>query len=276
MSVRASIMNRGRTFLLVLVAWCSFTLLVPNLGFAQMYVGVYGGAAFPSEAETSARSLLFQEITNEAAEDGVVVSSLSINIEDTEFDPGWLIGGRVGYWLLDYPFLALEGELRWSFPKISKQSVALKTSYLANGTSVSPTVDVPIEEADLQVTTLGINILARYPYSAIQPYGGVGFGLVGGFVDDVRLSEDVTFSAGGTTFTLEGGDDIYKLKSDDDWVPALQLIGGVRGFIHDNVALFAEFKYVTAEFEFHPIQIDYDASNVYGGIEFYLGPGVLE
>jgi opacity protein-like surface antigen len=269
-------MEGGKALLLLLVAWCALIIIVPTPCFAQMYVGIYGGAAFPLEAETSAGSLLLEKIANEGAEDGVVVSSLSINVSDTEFDAGWMIGGRVGYWLQEYPFLALEGDLSWSFPKISRQSAVFQTSFIANGTQGSPTVEVPIESADLQVTTLGINIIARYPYSTIQPFVGVGFGLVGGFVDDVKLSNDVTFSVDGTTFTLEGGEDIYKLKSDDDWVGALQLIGGVRGFIHDNVALFVEYKYVTTEFEFHPIKLDYDTSHVYGGIELFFGPGVVK
>jgi opacity protein-like surface antigen len=266
--------NQSRLFLFLIGA--ALVLLTPNLGFAQMYVGIYGGGAFPLEAETSARSLLFEKIVNEAAEDGVAVSSLSINIDETEFDAGGILGGRVGYWLEEYPFLALEAELYWSFPKVSKQNVAFQTSYIANGTPGATTVQVPIEEADLQVTTLGINIIARYPSSVLQPYGGVGFGLVGGVVDDVKLSEDTTFSTDGTTFTLEGGDNIYKLIGEDDWVPALQLMGGVRGFIHENIALFVEYKYVTTEFEFHPVQFDYDTSHVYGGIELFFGPGVLE
>ncbi len=59
-----------------------------------------------------------------------------------------------------------------------------------------------------------------------------------------------------------------------DTAPALRLIGGVRVFLNDDVALFGEYKYVKADFEFESLELDYEADQVYGGIEFYFGPGV--
>lgn len=59
-----------------------------------------------------------------------------------------------------------------------------------------------------------------------------------------------------------------------DTAVALQLIGGVRVFLNDNVALFGEHKYVKADFEFESLELDCEANQVYGGIDFYFGPGV--
>lgn len=50
----------------------------------------------------------------------------------------------------------------------------------------------------------------------------------------------------------------------------------MRGFLADNIALYAEYKFVTTELEFQAIEIDANTSGVYGGIEFYFGPGVLK
>jgi len=50
-------------------------------------------------------------------------------------------------------------------------------------------------------------------------------------------------------------------------------MGGLRGFVTDNIALFAEYKWVLAELEFADFEIDYSASNVYGGVEWHFGTG---
>ncbi len=96
-------------------------------------------------------------------------------------------------------------------------------------------------------------------------------GIFTGFLDDVKVGEPAPVTIAGSSFTLDSGDVFF--KEDKQTEPALQLIGGVRGFLSDNVALFAEYKYVKTELEFQSMQIDYDASNIYGGIEFYFGPG---
>jgi hypothetical protein len=81
----------------------------------------------------------------------------------------------------------------------------------------------------------------------------------------------------GSQFQAEfsvSGDDVENLfVRSSDFVPGLQLIGGLRAFIMENVALFAEYKYVMAEFEFRDLEVDYEASHIFGGIEYHFGPG---
>lgn len=261
--------------LVVVLAW-ALAMASARPAWAQLYVGVYGGAVFPEDSETKPGSLLFEDISNEALEEGVRVSDLRLGLSDTEFDAGWLLGGRVGYWLQRLPFLAVEGELYSSFPTFSEQDVAVQSSMVANGTRGSTEVSVPVYGADMEVLTLGLNLIARYPYGSLQPYGGAGVGLVRGTIEDVKLAEDSTFTVGTSSFTLDANEPFYKLIGKDDWVWALQLTGGLRGFVSPNVALFVEYKYVNTKFEFQPVELDYDSSHLIGGVEFFLGPGVLK
>ncbi len=250
--------------------------MLPAPAVAQLYFGLYGGAAFVHDAETQPGSLLFENLSNEALEDGVIITSMGLELSDTEFDAGWLLGGRVGYWLESLPFLAIEGELYSSFPKLSNQTVTVDTTLTADGTMGQVDVPVQVREADIETLTIGLNLLARYPYGRIQPYGGAGVGLVRGTVENVKLNRGARFTIDGTTFNVEAGQDFYKLSGEDDWVWALQAMGGVRGFIGEKVALFVEYKYVNTKFELPPVDIDYDVSHVIGGIEFFLGPGPLQ
>ena len=210
--------------------------LTPSPSFAQMYVGVYGGATFPHNAE-------------------MTVPSFGITIPDVEFEDGAMVGARVGYWFESLPFFGLETELYWAGPKISAQSLTV-TAAGASGT-------IPIQEADFEVLTTGINALLRYPHETFQPYLGVGVGFVTGEFDAVKTSAPVGDIPTGTTF-LEGGDDAI----------ALQLIGGARVFVTKNIALFGEYKWITTEFEGENVEIDYNAHHAYGGIEYHFGPGV--
>ena len=52
--------------------------LTPTPSFAQTYVGVYGGGAFPHNVE-------------------MTVPSFGITIPDVEFEEGAIVGARVGY-----------------------------------------------------------------------------------------------------------------------------------------------------------------------------------
>jgi opacity protein-like surface antigen len=217
---------------------------------AQIYTGVYVGAAIPHEADVTVTQQGIEEVRNAIEAAGLSpVTSLRLDVTDIEFDAGVMVGGRVGYWLeaLDVPFIGLEAEVYGAFPEVSNQDLTVTATGVAAGTPFAVNVTGPISKEDVDVVTIGFNAIARYPHGPIQPYGGVGIGIVNAEIDD-----------------------------DDDTAAGLQLIGGVRGFVTDNVALFGEYKYVMTELEFGDIEMDYNASHVYGGIEYHFGPGVVQ
>ena len=228
-------MDRGKTCSLWLAILLGAVLMVPTQSFAQIYVGAYGGAVFPHDADTEVDAV-----------SGIPFPVLALS--DIEFDTGVMFGARVGYWLeaIGLPYFGVEGEFYWGIPEISGQDVTLVG------------VTIPIQEADFNVGTIGINLLARYPYGPIQPYLGGGLAILFADVDDIKLS-------------VPPGD--VFLRGDNDTAVGLQLMGGLRGFVTDNVALFAEYKFVISELEFQDFELDYRASHVYGGIEWHFGTG---
>jgi opacity protein-like surface antigen len=189
-------------------------------------------------------------------------------------------------WLegLNLPFLGLEAEVYGGSPNIEPHTVTMDFSRSLNGVPTPATVTFDIREVDLNVVTVGLNLLARLPKGPIQPYGGAGLALIYGQMDNVRSPSSVTVVSGTGTRVITGpqfqtefrvsGDDVENLfVRSSDFVPGLQLMGGLRAFIMENVALFAEYKYVMAEFEFRDLEVDYEASHIFGGMEYHFGPG---
>jgi len=226
-------------------------LMVPTQSFAQIYVGAYGGAVFPHDADAEIESIF-----------GIPTPGLTSS--DVEFETGVMFGARVGYWMeyFDLPFFGVEGEFYWSLPNIESQDVTL------GGTGGG---SVPIQDTDFRVGTVALNLLARYPYGPIQPYAGVGGAFLFADVDDVKLSAPTVFILPGGAVILPAGATVF--RGDDDTTFGLQLLGGVKGFVNDNLAIFAEYKWVLAEFEFDTVELDYSASHVYAGLEWHFGTG---
>lgn len=262
-------------------------LLSPLPAIAQVYIGAYVGPVFPHDSEVTITDEFRLAVFTEAQNEGSNISTISIPISDFEFTTRPLVGGRIGLWLsdLNLPFLGLEAEVYGGSANIDDQTVAMRFIQTVDGVPSDNTAVFNITEIDLNMVTVGLNVLARWPKGRIQPYGGAGVGLVYAQVDNFRMPSRVTVISGGSTQELTGsefasqfnvlGDDVENLfVRSSDFVAGLQLMGGVRAFILENVALFAEYKYLTTELEFRDFEMDYDASHIFGGFEFYFGPGL--
>jgi opacity protein-like surface antigen len=115
-------------------------------------------------------------------------------------------GAKLGYFG-GHGWIGLEGEIFNSTPHIKQIG------------------DVP--GSHLRVTTLALNFIARYPGVTIQPYAGIGFGML-----FTRLSESPT------------------KRSDSDTATGLNLLAGVRFFVTPYVSMFTEYKYQQASLLF--------------------------
>ena len=114
----------------------------------------------------------------------------------------------------------------------------------------------------LRIITWAFNVLLRYPGKRFQPYFGAGLGLF--------FAEVVT--------------DVPGPSPSDDWVPGLNLLGGIRGFVTDSIALFAEYKFnyvklnlKTEVFNFQDLSTftfgtkgTYSTNMIVGGLSFHF------
>ena len=82
-------------------------------------------------------------------------------------------------------------------------------------------------DANLQVATWAFNAIVRYPGERFQPYLGAGVGLYFPEIDTDLAGPDLSQS----------------------WVPGFNILGGVRGFVTNSLALFLEYKYNQATFD---------------------------
>jgi opacity protein-like surface antigen len=106
----------------------------------------------------------------------------------------------------------------------------------------------------MRVTNIGINLIARYPGVTFQPYVGIGTGAL-----IARI---------GDSATTRGNTDVSS---------GLNLLTGIRAFITPYVAVFTEYKYTQATFEFTNAfgQVggfngDYNAQHVVFGVSYHF------
>jgi opacity protein-like surface antigen len=80
----------------------------------------------------------------------------------------------------------------------------------------------------LGVTNVGVNVLFRYPGTTFQPYLGLGPGIL-----IARLGRSV------------------ETESDTQVSVGFNFLTGVRAFVTPNMALFTEYKFTDAKFDFN-------------------------
>jgi opacity protein-like surface antigen len=176
------------------------------------------------------------------------------NLGDIDLKDSGVYGAKVGYFMpRRLNWLGIEMEAFNTTPH-------LKETPLTTG-------------AHLRVTTLAFNAIARAKmmcergqnrsgrraddgdndFCRLQPYVGVGLGIF------FARASDSTGSAS------------------DNGVPGLNALAGVRYFFTERVALFAEYKYNRATFDFDNVagtgsgvKGDYSASHIVGGLSLHF------
>lgn len=92
-------------------------------------------------------------------------------------------------------------------------------------------------------------------FCRLQPYGGVGLGIFFANLSNI---------------------DGRNISSSDNAVPGLNLLGGVRYFFTEHVALFGEYKYNRATFDFGngagfaSIKTDFHNNHLVGGLSYHF------
>ncbi len=126
--------------------------------------------------------------------------------QDLDLQNSLTVGGKIGYFP-QHGWIGFEGEALHSTPHIK-------------GLESDPGIH-------MRVTTVGVNLLVRYPGRTFQPYAGIGGGA---FISRIGDS---------------GG-----VHSDSDVAAGLNAQAGLRAFVTPHVAVFGEYKYTSATLSF--------------------------
>jgi opacity protein-like surface antigen len=110
--------------------------------------------------------------------------------------------------------------------------------------------DPDVSGRHFRVTTIALNVIARYPGTRVQPYVGVGFG--------------------GFFYQMQG--------FTEGFAPGLNALAGARVFLAEHVALFAEYKYTHATLQFKDllgvgtgtVNATYSTNAVVGGLSLHF------
>lgn len=214
-------------------------ILILNSTTAQseFYVAGQGGISLPGSF-TNVEGL------------GPGVGGAGYKSSDFDLANSVLFGAKVGFFFPRLNWLGIEGEYFHTNPHIKQQSSTLTApngqQFLLAGKP----------GAHVSMSTGAINVIARYPGKRFQPYVGVGLGMYGASVssNQVQTLNNQPLSASDFSFGLNA-------------------LAGVRYFLTKHVALFGEYKYNKASFQFEgnaQFKADYSASNIVGGISFHF------
>ncbi len=151
-------------------------------------------------------------------------------------------GGKIGYFP-GHSWYGIEAEVFHTTPHIKS----------LEDDPATPAFD-PDTGAHFRVTTVGVNFIARYPGRTFQPYAGVGVGAGIAHLDDSLI-----------------------LRSDSDVAAAWNVLAGLRAFVTPHIAVFTEYKYTGATFNFDEalgslggFSGNYRAQHVLGGLSYHF------
>jgi hypothetical protein len=213
---------------------------------SESYVAGFGGYTFGGK---------FNDVETTGPLGGLFPGA---NRPDRDLANSGVYGGKIGHFFGDrLNWLGVEMEAFNTTPHVEQQG--------------------PIPGDHLRVTTLAFNVIGRLKFGCetkierteprpdlrseiryerefcrLQPYAGVGLGV---------------FFA-----NLKGNG----IDASDNAVPGLNVLGGVRYYFTERVAMFAEYKYNRATFDFDQnalgggVKGDYSINHVVGGLSFHF------
>ncbi|WP_455371576.1 porin family protein [Petrachloros mirabilis] len=202
----------------------SVVLLSPCQSQAESYVGGMFGYTAPNDLT-----------------DVKLAGNSSISFSDLALQNSLAYGAKVGYFFPQIKWLGVETEFYNTTPHVKQQDITVSGFGVSVPTGTQPGFN-------LRVLTWGINAIVRYPGKVLQPYAGVGLGV---------MFAEAKFQG----------------QSDSDTAPGLNALAGIRFFATEHLALFAEYKYNRASFNLPNaigIDADYSANHFMGGVSFHF------
>ncbi|MEQ1847497.1 MAG: hypothetical protein ABL983_18185 [Nitrospira sp.] len=238
---------------------------------AEWYAAGYGGTSTSgsfgnTEMNQLGRRQALAQFPN--ANDPAAASlTQSYKTSDIDLKNSTILGGKVGYFFTDekLSWLGLELEAFSSKPSIKTQTLDYEQTISYKPTTVpnpctglpNPTCPItvtnrgqlPLSESSLRVSTVALNLIARYPGQVFQPYAGVGVG---------------AFYFSSSKGSIQGR----------QFTPGLNLLTGVKVLVTDEWGFFAEGKYNLANVSsFDPtfgLSGTYSIFHLIGGVAYHF------
>ena len=209
--------------------------ITPGLFLAWLSIATFGMPS-PAPAEWYVAGDVGVNFADRLANISGTGSLAGVEPRDPDFDLANSVsyGAKLGYFP-QHGWVGIEGEVLHSTPHIKS---------LDNDPGIH-----------LRVTTVGVNILARYPGRTFQPYAGAGGGAV-----IARLGDTAT------------------VQSDTTVTSGWNVLAGIRAFVTPHVAIFTEYKYTGATLRFDEafatvgggFQGRYRAQHVLAGLSYHF------
>ena len=173
-------------------------------------------------------------------------SASGLTKDDIGLQNSFLYGGKIGYFFRYGTSVGIEMEAFTTNPNVKAQATTI-------GFGGAPLVTVADRGNNVRLITSAINVIVRFPGVQFGPYlephfyVGAGPGLFFARVSDLP----------GTS---------------SDTALGLNVLGGVRVFLSRHAAVFVEYKYNRATFEFDEllVETDYSAHNVALGVGLHF------
>jgi len=211
---------------------CIFLLGSTISAQAELYVGGQIGWNAP------------QDLTNIQG----IGDTSGVTVSDLTPENSVVFGAKFGGYLprKNVNWLGGEIEVYHTDVEIKSQPVTISAPV------VGLTVSGPSTNFDLGITTVAVNILARYPHETVQPYIGVGGGL-----NIARFRSDTGFSKTAA-------------------VPTLNAVAGLKFFVTEKIAIFGEYKFNYGNWQFlNTIEFDYLTNMFLGGMSYHFDANSL-
>ncbi|HKN87380.1 MAG TPA: outer membrane beta-barrel protein [Nitrospiraceae bacterium] len=212
------------------------SLATASLSRAEFYIGGQGGLTVPNKLSN------VEGIDHDAG----------LKTSDLKLATSGLYGAKAGYFFGRLPWLGVEGDFYYSTPHLEQQPVTQRILNPITGQSIQVQNVQP--GGHLHVFAAALNIVARYPGKRFQPYVGVGPGIAWARMSNLPTASSPSASASDSSLMLN-------------------VIVGGRYFVMKHLALFAEYKYNRASFDFGnnvQFKADYSANNFVGGIAVHF------
>lgn len=211
-------------------AWCLVIALMSQAGPASAEWYVAGTAG-----------INFADRINSVAGTGSLAGAQGPFV-DFDLANSITYGAKAGYFL-GHGWFGIEGEVLHTTPHIKA----------FNDDSTTPAFD-PVPGFHFRLTTIGANIIVRYPGRTIQPYMGAGVG--------------AAIARIGNTNTV---------RSNTDAAVAWNVLLGLRAFLTPQIAVFTEYKHTGATLHFDQafgplggFAGNYRAQHILGGVSYHF------